>query len=162
LEATRDVQIGEYRYQITRFNARDGSWLVGQFLTRGLALALEPQEPGKQLTEQELAGMLAVSLRSFSEEDYEKVRVKALSVVRRYENKTGQVEVPMPLLMANNLSRWAVTPPPDIVDSTVILLASLSFNLHCFFAPGALEKLLLVFPGGSQSAPGSTGTSSDQ
>jgi hypothetical protein len=156
---TRDIQIGEYRYQIGRFSARDGSWIVSQFLTRGLFMAFETPEEGKQLDEKELAGLLAVSLRSFNEEEFNLVRLKCFAVIRRYENKTG-TEVAMPILMADGI-RYAVVPPPDLVDTTVLLTAALSFNLHCFFAPGALEKLRAVFPS-PQPTPGSTSTSPAQ
>jgi hypothetical protein len=161
MEATsKDVKIGEFTYQLGRFNARDGSWLVGQFLTRGLLYALEPQENGKQMDEKELAGMLAITLRTFNEADYEKVRMKALGVCRRYEDRGVGSNAPIPIFMADGV-RYAVSPEPDLVDLTMLMLSSLSFNLHCFFAPGSLEKLLTVFPG-SQSTPGLTAISSDQ
>jgi hypothetical protein len=151
--SARDLKIGDHSYQIAQFSARDGSWIVNQLLTRGLFYALEPQE--KELDEKELAGMFAITLRSFSEAESEALRLKCMGACRRY-NDLG---VPMPLLMANDPNKWAVAPPPDLVEQTVLQLAVLSTNLHCFFAKGALGKLLLVL-GGSQQAPGSTATSS--
>jgi hypothetical protein len=151
VEATKEIRIGESDYQLSRFSARDGSWIVGQFLTKGLLLPLD----NVQLEEKELGSVFAITLREFSEATFESVQAKCLKTVRRVEN--GQ---PIPVLMADG--RWAVRPEPDLVELTALLVASLVFNLHCFFAPGALKKLQAVFPSGSPSSPGSTDTSSDQ
>lgn len=156
MDLTRDVKIGEHTYQIGRFSARDGSWMVNQFLTRGLFYALEPQEDGKELGEKELGGLLAVAMRGFSEEDFEKIRVKCLRTCLRYDTPAA---VPIPLLMADG--RWAVASPPDLVETLALLVNVLTFNLHCFFAPGALAVLQTAFPS-SPSKAGQMDTSSDQ
>ena len=155
MDATKDITIGDRTYQLVRLGAREGSWIVGQFLTKGLLIPLD-QGDAKPLDEKELGVVFAITLRDLPENIFNSVMQKCLATVRRYETVAG---VPMPVLMSDG--RWAIKPEPDLVELTALIVASLVFNLHCFFAPGALQKLLTVFPG-SQQAPGSTATSSDQ
>lgn len=154
---TQDVTLGGNRYQLTRFSARDGSWIVGQFLTRNLLLSLE--DPEKEISEKDLGLGLAAVFQSFPEATYNTIQGKCLAAVRRYEDAGGQ-PVARPVLMADG--RWALAGEPNAVELLAITVATLVFNLHCFFAPGALEMLQTVFPdlSGSPSAPGSTATSS--
>lgn len=148
---TKDIAVNEVRYQLGRYSARDGSWLVGQFLPHMMG-ALD----GTEVDEKQLGLGLAASFASFTEETYGRIQAKALAVVRRYDAK----DVPMPLFMADG---QPIPPALDLVELTTLTVASLVFNLHCFFAPGAARTLRQVFPDLSTllrpSAPGSTATS---
>ena len=129
---TKDVTIGETKYQVGRLSARDGSWLVGQFLPN-MAGAF-----GKEIGEKELGLALAATLRSFSEDNFYSIQGKALGVVRRYDSKGN----PVPLLMTDGRLVY----DPGLVELTALTVTSLAFNLHCFFEPGATAALSLVFP----------------
>jgi hypothetical protein len=141
MEATRDVTIGNYRYQLTRFSPREGSYLVGQFLMKGLLASLE--NPDQEISEKDLGLGFAATFQGFSEEVFHRVQGKCFAALRRYED-VGGTSVPKPLLMADG--RWAITPEPNSVELLSLTVAVLAFNLHCFFEPGALETLRTVFP----------------
>jgi hypothetical protein len=141
MEATRDVTIGNYKYQLTRFSARDGSWLTGQFLTKNLLAHL--QSPDQEITEKDLGLGLAATFQGFSEDIFNRIQSKCLATIRRYE-EAGNTTVAKPIVMTDG--RWAVKDEPDPVELLALSVASLSFNLYCFFGPGALETLRTVFP----------------
>jgi hypothetical protein len=153
---TKDVVIENTTYQIGSFSPRDGSWIVGQFLMRGLLAQLE--NPEQELTEQQLGGGFASAFSSFSEETFNRIQTKCLNVIKRYEDNAGQ-RVPMPLQMADG--RF-IPPEPELVVLTTLTVAALVFNLQSFFAPGARKTLLLVFPDLASALAESTGTSSGQ
>jgi hypothetical protein len=145
---TKSIAVNKIEYQLGRVSARDGSWLVGQFLPHMTGAWMGEGE----VTEKDLGLALAAALRGFSEDVFQSIQSKALSVVKRLDDKG----TPMPVAMANG----SLVQPLSLVDLTALLVASLAFNLHCFFEPGAAETLRAVFPDlGPLSAPGSTATS---
>lgn len=157
MEATKDVELGTNRYQITRFTPRVGNWLVSQFLTKNLLLNIE--QPDQEVTEKDLAAGLAVTMQQFQEETFNKVQAYALEVCRRY----GPADTVLPLFMKDG--RAAVEPVPSPVELLILTATSLAFNLHCFFESGARDLLLTIFPDLSSSHPltrGSAATSSGQ
>lgn len=148
---TKDLTLGGTRYQLNRFTAREGSWILAQFLPHMPGLL--DREKAEKLTEKELGIGLAATFSGFSEETFRRIQDKTLAAVKRYDANN----VPMPLFMADGKP---IPPEPDLVEMTALTVAALVFNLHCFFAPGASATLLAVFPDLSQmSAPGSTATS---
>src|ERR1700734_7716 len=126
MDATRDVTIGNYKYQLLKFSARDGSWLVGQFLTKNLLANL--QSPDQEITEKDLGLGLAATFQGFPEDIFNRIQAKCLASIRRYE-EVGSTSVARPILM--NDGRWAVKDEPDPVELLVLSVAVLTFNLHC-------------------------------
>jgi hypothetical protein len=157
MELTKDIKVGSFDYQITRFTPRVGNWLVSQFLTKNLLLNIE--RPDQEITEKDLAGGLAATLQLFPEETFNKIQTAALDVCSR----RGLANTVMPVLMKNG-GGYAVDPPPTLVEVMVLTAQSLAFNLYCFFEPGALSTLHQIFPDltSHPSTPGSADTSSDQ
>lgn len=156
MESVKEVKIGQFDYQIGRFSPRVGNWLVSQFLTTTLLLQIE--DPSREITEKDLASGLSLALRGLPEDVFFRVQTYALEVCRR----VGSANTVTPILMKDG--RIGIDPPPNPVETLVLTGASLAFNLHCFFEPGALEMLHLIFPDLSTppSKPGSADTSSVQ
>lgn len=152
---TKDVVIENTTYQIGSFSPRDGSWIAAQFNMRGLLVQLETGD-AKPISEKDLGISLAAILSQLPEETFNRIQTKCLNVIKRYEDNAGQ-RVPMPLQMADG--RF-IPPELDLVTLTALTISGLVFNLYCFFAPGALKTLLVVFP--DLSTPESIPTSSGQ
>lgn len=153
MELTKEIQIGENRYLISRFSAREGSWVVGQFLGANLLSRLGGEE--KEITEKDLALALSLTSRLLPEDVYASVQSKCFAACKRYV-KQGDTEVAMPLFQADGRDIYGFS----LLEVTALTAAILAFNLHCFFEKGAAQTLLTVFPDlSSQSAPGSTPTS---
>jgi hypothetical protein len=138
---TKEVKIGSVVYRISQFSARDGSWVVGQFITRMLLL-----DPEKASDEKNLAFILTTLLPSLSEETFNSIRDKCFAVCSQKDDIGGYT----PLLMRDGSNRWAVKEPPDLLATNVLLTSALAFNLSPFFAPGALETLRQIYPDLSQ------------
>jgi hypothetical protein len=148
---TRDITIGSSTYRIGQFSARDGSWIVSQFITRMLLL-----DPAKASDEKNLAFILSTTLSELPEDKYNQVREKCLAVC----SEPDSLGAAIPLLMRDGSSRWASKNPPDLVAQNALLIGALVFNLSPFFDPGALETLRQIYPDLSQYLPGSTDSSS--
>jgi hypothetical protein len=162
-EKTSDITIASETYQLTRFNPRDGSWILGKLLPYISGPILAPDSKAPKVDARVLGLMIAQSFSSLSEVDYSTVQFKAMAAVRKYVDVNGLPQ-PHPVMMIDGPKRgqWAILPEPDLVTYTSLTIASLAFNLLPFFAPGALETLMLVFPDLNQLSAESTDTSSGQ
>jgi hypothetical protein len=153
MNATKDVTIGNLLYRVGELSARDGSWVVGQFLPRMLQLTPEAYKDDKNL------GLtMSILMSAVTEDVFDSIREKCFAVCFQQEK---DMPTPTPLLMQNGTGKWAVRTPPDLVAATALITATLVFNLRPFFEPGALETLRQLFPNMSPSAPSSTDTFSD-
>ncbi len=152
MEVTKDFQLGENTYQFSRFSARTGSWIVFQFLTRNLLLPALSNN-AEEISEKDLATGLGAALREFPEDLFNSVQSKTFDVIKRYDAN----RVPMPLFHKDTgADLFGLSP----VETTVLMVAALAFNLHCFFESGAAKLLLTTFPDLSNPvAPGPTLTS---
>jgi|HubBroStandDraft_3_1064219.scaffolds.fasta_scaffold177059_2 hypothetical protein len=138
--ATKDIRIGETNYQLGRLSARNGSWIVNQFVERVLGRL---NNPDRELTEKDLGLGLALDLQNLSEETFLKVQAKCLEVCKRY-GTVGDSTIPMPVLRADG--KWNDTAEPSLPELLALTVSCLSFNLYSFFESGALETLLIAFP----------------
>lgn len=155
-ERTKDVQIGERKFQVSSFTPREGRWVSSQFLMRGLLGSLENAR--QEISEKDLGAGLASTFSTFSEETFNRIQDKCFALTAEYNAQ----KIAMPVLMRDGPRKgeWAGE-PLDLVDSLALTISVLVFNLYDFFAPGARDKLLTVFP--DLSAPTeSTLTSSAQ
>ena len=85
----KDVEVGGKKYQIGKFRARDGSWVLAQVLTKMLPVALESAL-------KDAGAALASNRAVLSEDEFFNLQGHALAVVRAY-NEHG---VPLPVLRA--------------------------------------------------------------
>ena len=138
--ATKDIKIGETNYQLGRLSARNGSWIVNQFVERVLGRL---NNPDRELTERDLGLGLALDLQNLSEETFLKVQAKCLEVCKRY-GAVGESTIPMPVLRADG--KWNDAGEPSLPELLSLTIACLSFNLYPFFESGALATLLTAFP----------------
>ncbi|HEX4209511.1 MAG TPA: hypothetical protein VHY56_03895 [Candidatus Binataceae bacterium] len=137
-EPTKDVQINGASYQIGRFTARDGSWILMQILTKMLPSAVANQLNGM--------GGLASGRSAMSEEEFASLQGHALAVCRRYENG-----VPMPVFLRPNT--WAIKELEyDVVTVLGLTVNALAFNLSPFFKEGGLTQILASLQDSSQPA----------
>lgn len=141
-EPTKDIQIGDIRYQLGRFTARDGSWVLGQFLARGLVAGLGNVDESKETIEKQIALMLSMAFAEIDERVYASIQNKCFSVIKRYDQQAENT-VAMPLLMA---SGGFTGKEPDALSASTLMMACLAFNLAPFFDPGALTTLKTVYP----------------
>lgn len=130
-----DVEINGTKYQVGRFKARDGSWVVAQVLTKMLPAFLE------QAFAKETGANLASNRAMLSEEEFVNLQGHALAVCRRYENG-----VPMPVFVLPNT--WATKDLEyDLTTVMALTIHALVFNIAPFFAEGGLSQLLALLPG---------------
>jgi hypothetical protein len=137
---TKDITIKDVRYQMGEFTARDGSWVVGQFLARGLIAGLGSLDESKEPIERSIALMLSLGFTQLDENVYNSIQNKCLSVIKRYEGDTA-----VPLLMANGAG-WTSGKEPDAITLSTLVMATMAFNFVPFFDPGVLETLRTVYP----------------
>ncbi len=135
MQTSTDVVIGGTTYQVGRFKARDGSWILAQVLTKMLPAVIE-QALAKG------AGTALASNRSMlSEDEFANIQSHALAVCRRVENG-----VPMPVFVAPNT--WAVKELEyDLLTVMALTVHALVFNITPFFAGDGLSQLLGLLPG---------------
>ena len=127
MEPTQDVTIAGKTYQVGRFKARDGSWILSQLLTKILPAAIESGFKSAALSDK----------RSIiSEEEFANIQAHALAVCRLYENG-----IPIPVFVRPNT--FAVKELEyDTVTVMGLTLNALLFNLQPFFSEGGLSLIL--------------------
>ena len=131
MELTKDVDIAGVTYQIGRFTARNGSWILAQVLTKILPSAME----GGLGT-----AALSSGLAAISEDDFASMQSHSLAVCRRYENG-----VPMPIFIRPNT--WAVKELEfDLVAVMALTVHAMTFNLNSFFEGDGLSQILGSIP----------------
>lgn len=140
MDATKDVEIGGAKYQIGRFRARDGSWILMQILTKMLPSTVE----GAFVRES--GASLSPGRAHLSEEEFASIQGHALAVCRRYENGA-----PMPILIRPDT--WAVKELEyDVIAVMSLTVHALVFNLAPFFEGDGLSQIMGALPGLGQSS----------
>jgi hypothetical protein len=155
MEATKDVVIGDSRYQISRVDAETGSFLLYQILAalrKAIAeggeeepaqqeqIELSPEEKEKQ-TSEATGAMIQNVLMSVDRVMFGKIQRDALSVCKQY-TAIGENETLLPVLMANG--KIAI---PDLKNDIQALVSltqhSLHFNLLPFFSNGGFKAVMI-------------------
>lgn len=138
-EKTKDVYLGDERYQIGRMTPWVGSWMVAQIITKMLpmgidnALALELKIPIN----------LPLSRSDMTEEQFHNMQKHCLDVVKFYEASGPAVPIVLPDgRFVKDIST------PDVIALTV---HALLFNVSDFFVEGAAERIAKSF--GLEEAP---------
>lgn len=133
---TQTVTVNGQDYQIGRFTARNGSWILAQLLTKMLPAnvenALAPTTKGKLPSHRTL----------LSEDEFANLQGHCLAVCRRLENG-----VPMPIFLLPDT--WAVKELEyDLVTVMKLTIHALTFNLQPFFQGDGLSQILSSLPQG--------------
>ena len=146
-ETTKDVVIGDFTYQIRKMNARTGSWLAMQIMTKLLPGAMEGA------LQDELAGAstpLTSSRSEMTEAEFHNLQDHCLAVCYRYQ-MVGEMNTPMPILAG---TRFAFA---DLEDDLLTVMAltfhSLLWTAKPFFEGDGFEKLVQSFRSMSLSNP---------
>jgi hypothetical protein len=130
MELSKDVTVGTVSYQIGKFKARDGSWILAQILTKMLPAVIESaltKETGAQLSPDRV---------QLTEDEFASIQGHALAVCRRYEKGA-----PMPIFIRPDT--FAVKELEyDIVTVTALTIHALVFNLTPFFEGDGLSQIL--------------------
>jgi hypothetical protein len=139
-EQTKDVEIGGARYQVGRFSARDGSWVLMKLLPL-ITTALSATKPENDEAAIAFFARVIGQIGQTDEETFRKIQEHALAVCRRLENG-----VPMPVFLRPNT--WAVKELEyDLVTVLALTANALVFNLSPFFSDGGLKQLFESIPG---------------
>ena len=154
MEATKDVVIGDSRYQISRVDAETGSFLLYQILAalrKAIAeggeeepaqqeqIQLSPEEKEKQ-TSEATGAMIQNVLMNVDRVMFGKIQRDALSVCKQY-TAIGENETLLPVLMANG--KIAIPALKNDIQTLVTLTQkSLEFNLLPFFSNGGFKAVM--------------------
>jgi len=155
MEATKEIVIGNSRYQISRIDAETGSFLLYQILaalrkamsedgeeptSQGEQPALSPEDQTKQTSEATM-GMIQNVLMNVDRSMFSKIQRDALSVCKQF-TAVGENETLLPVLMASG--KIAI---PDLKNDIQTLVAltqhSLHFNLLPFFSGGGFKAVMI-------------------
>jgi len=135
MEEIKDVEIAGVKYQIGRFTARNGSWILAQVLTKMMPSIVE-----KAFAKQ--GAKLAKGRADLSEEEFASIQSHCLGVIRRY-TKAG---LPMPVFVIPD--RWVAKEMEyDLTAVLLLTVHALVFNLGSFFVEGGLALLMSAIPG---------------
>ena len=130
MQLHKDVTVDGDSYQIGRFKARDGSWILAQILTKMMPAILE------SALAKEAGAQLPPRTTSLTEEEFTSIQGHALAVCRRYENG-----VPMPVFLLPNT--FVVKEMEyDLVKVMKLTVHALVFNLTSFFEGDGLNQIL--------------------
>lgn len=128
------VTISGADYEIGRFKACDGSWILAQVLTKMLPAVIESafaREEGVKLSSNRTV---------LSEDEFANIQGHALAVCRRVEKG-----VPMPIFLRP--STFAIKELEyDLLTVMALTVHALKFNIMPFFAEGGLSQLLALLP----------------
>jgi hypothetical protein len=134
MDNTSTVEINGSSYQIGRFTAEAGSWILLQVLPKVTNAFVFAQ--GAQTADQFSIGLISQIIGQFSsldEDAFRRIQQHALAVCRRIENG-----VPMPIFVPPN--KWAIKELEYDTLSVMALTAhALVFNLSPFFDANALK-----------------------
>lgn len=152
MESTKEVVIGNSRYQIARVTSEDGSWLLAQTLAsmrkvmkaEGVddqeepkpAIELTPEQQRKN-TEEMVSAMVQSMLMEVDRELFARIQRYALGVCGEF-TAVGENEIVLPVTMATG--RIAIPKLKNDISCIFNLTnASLVFNLLPFFLDGGFR-----------------------
>jgi hypothetical protein len=131
---TLTVAVNGQDYQIGRFTARQGSWILTQVLTKMLPSMIDTA------LAKEAGGQLSTSRAQLSEQEFDQLQGLCLSVCRRLENG-----VPMPIFVLPNT--FAIKELEyDLVTVVALTIHALKHNITPFFQDGGLSQLTALLP----------------
>ena len=133
-DLTKDVQLGDYRYRISRIEARTGSWMLAEILTKMLPGGME---------EQIGATNMAPARKEMTKREFFEIQNECLRVCARI-NTTGSQEVPEPVLRMNGNLNFPDL-EKDVVTVTALTVHALVFNFSPFFDGSVLKPMLESF-----------------
>lgn len=155
MDKTKDIMLGERRFQLSRLTPTDGNQVVRHFLM-GNILPKVMGESDVEILERDLGLLVSTVLPQLDEVTFGRIQQRCFAACKEYV-KRGETEQPFPLFRPDG--RWEVE-ELDLPTSLGLLTASLAFNLAPFFAHGALKMLRTLYPDLSQSNAPMGGTSS--
>lgn len=145
-EKTKIVEVAGTRYQLSRFPANVGSFILMKLIGAGLTgmnvngnqeapakVAAEPS--GEEIVR---AFTFAASSRGLTFDEHNWIQQKCLSVCARLEDHSG-VEVPMPLMTSSGVTLPEIR--DDLQLAMKLEIETLVFNYSSFFAEGGLNAL---------------------
>jgi hypothetical protein len=133
-ETSKDVTIGESRYQIGRMTARVGSWIAMQIGTKLFPIMFESQI--------NIEG-LPSGRSEMSETEFRNIQDHCLSVCRKYR-VVGQSEVALPIMKSANVFA-APELEFDVVTISALTVHALVFNIAPFLQGDELKSVLASF-----------------
>jgi hypothetical protein len=127
-ELFKDIDVGDRKFRINKFDALTGSYVVYTILTQVLPMGIGKQIEGIS----ETGNMPAMSKEKFI--DLQKDCLRACSEIKPVG---GQV-VPVPILMADG--RWGVEDLENDAPTVMILtIQVLGYNVQSFFEGNVLD-----------------------
>ncbi len=147
MNETKDITFGKDTYQMGKFSARDGAWVLGHTAGRGVLNAVFNNISGSSNEPIEKATALALiyAFQDMSEEVCQGMQTRCYAVCKHYEQHTDK-QVAMPLLKLDGSGRWLEGQEPESMIAFNLVIATLIFNLESFFAPGARKMLAQIYP----------------
>lgn len=136
-ETTKQIEIGDRKFIIGKFDALTGSYIIYTLLTQilpmGLGKSIEglPENDGN------------TSLPTISKEQFSEIQKDCLKCCSEIQPVGGQV-IPVPVMLKDG--RWGVENlEQDALTVTLLTVQVLGFNVQSFFDGNALETLKQSF-----------------
>jgi len=141
-EVNKIVQIGERKWQISKFDALTGSYITVKMLSR--VMHIISAVLAGQVTDPILIGSsVATEIGNLSKAEFNEIQYEALSVIKEIKTIGGK-EIPAPLRLPDG--QWGVE---GVADNAMLILAlvthSLVFNLMGFFEEKELKEVINSF-----------------
>lgn len=133
-EEFRVIEASGKKWQISRFDALTGSYVVMTLLSAALPMGLDSQLSQAGGFSDLMAGRPLMDKPTFL--DIQKECLKVVSLMK----DLGGVETPLPVMLADG--RWAI---PEVEKDTAVVMvltvAAILFNVEDFFLGDALKSL---------------------
>lgn len=144
-ETTKQIEIGDRKFIIGKFDALTGSYIIYTLLTQILPMGLGKSIEG--LPENEgntsLPTISNTSLPTISKEQFSEIQKDCLKCCSEIQPVGGQV-IPVPVMLKDG--RWGVENlEQDALTVTLLTVQVLGFNVQSFFDGNALETLKQSF-----------------
>lgn len=136
-ELTKDIVVGNSRFQISRFSARVGSWVAIQVMIKGL-----PAWLGE--VESDIPDAMRNNRASLTEEEFHNIQDHCLKICSKWPEADAVVQAPVPIVMVDG----RFTDPAmatDVVTVMALTAHALMFNVAPFFGSDALKMVMSSF-----------------
>jgi hypothetical protein len=136
-ETTKQIEIGDRKFIIGKFDALTGSYIIYTLLTQILPMGLGKSIEGLPENEGN------TSLPTISKEQFSEIQKDCLKCCSEIQPVGGQV-IPVPVMLKDG--RWGVENlEQDALTVTLLTVQVLGFNVQSFFDGNALETLKQSF-----------------
>lgn len=132
---TKDVTIGDFKYQIKKMDPRTGSWIATNLVTKMLPSMMSGAD---DIT---AGAKLPPGRAELSEVEFHNIQDHCLEVCYRYE-KVGEQIVPITVFRDGKFSAGMDL---DVVEVLQLTFHALLFNVAPFFGDSALKGMLQTF-----------------